>query len=83
MAKKRPSRSQRWGEAAGDAIGALETLVELQGEFEEWKDNLPEGLQQSAMGEKLEAVCEIDLQGALDAVQEADGADLPLGFGRD
>ena len=62
---------------------ALEELVEMKSEFEEWKDNLPESLQQSAVGEKLEAVCDIDLDSALEAVTEAEGADLPLGFGRD
>ena len=34
------------------------------------------------MGEKLGTICEIDLQSALDAVNEAEAADLPLGFPR-
>jgi len=33
--------------------------------------------------EELEAVCDVDLEGALATVQDAEGADLPLGFGRD
>ena len=82
--KQKPkSRTQRWSEAASAAVSALEELQSIQEEFEEWKDNLPENLQQSALGEKLETVCGIDLTSALDSVQEAESADLPLGFGRD
>lgn len=45
---------------------------------------MPEGLQDgSPTGEKLNAVTEIDLEGALEALQEANNADLPVGFGRD
>lgn len=80
---KRQSRATRWAEAAGEAIAALETLMDLQTEYEDWKDNLPENLAQSAMGEKLETVCDLDLSSALDTAQEADAMDLPQGFGRD
>lgn len=82
MAKTK-SRAQRWAEAAEAAEAALNTLLEVQQEYEEWKDNLPENLQDSPVGEKLEAVCDLDIQGAIDTVQEASGADLPMGFGRD
>ena len=84
MATKRPPpRTQRWADAAGNAISALEELLDIQSEYQDWLDRLPENLQQSAVGEKLEQVCGIDLSNALDAAQEADGTDLPLGFGRD
>lgn len=82
--KERPkSRGARWADAAGAATAALTDLQDIQQEFEEWKDNLPENLQQSALGEKLEAVCNIDISSALEAAEEAESADLPLGFGRD
>lgn len=80
---KPKSRPARWGDAASDAMAALEELVDLQSEYQEWLDGLPENLQSSPVGEKLQAICDLDLQGALDTVSEADGADLPLGFGRD
>jgi hypothetical protein len=80
---KAPSRAARWADAASRAVAALEELKGMQEEFESWKDNLPENLSGSALGEKLEAVCGIDLDGAVDAANEAEGADLPLGFGRD
>ncbi len=82
--KEKPkSRSQRWSEAASQAVAALETLKDIQSEYEEWRDNLPENLQSSALGEKLDTVCDLDLDSALDTAQEAEGADLPQGFGRD
>lgn len=99
MAKKGTSRAARWAEAeacskadtaGADLSAALEELIEIQSEYEEWKDNLPENLQTAPVGEKLEAVCNLDLQGALDSLEEvtetiteANNADLPQGFGRD
>jgi hypothetical protein len=53
----------------------VETLRELQAEYQAWLDNLPENLQDSPLAEKLEAVCALDL--------EELEVDLPLGFGRD
>jgi hypothetical protein len=64
----RRSRPQRWAEA-------VETLRELQRVYQEWLDNLPDSLQDSALAEKLEALCELDLE-QLDV-------DVPRGFGRD
>lgn len=102
---KQRSRADRWAEAVANAQTALqeardahERLVEkvaeireIQEEFETWKDNLPENLQQSALGERLEEVCGIDLDvdesTGLDEIEERigeyDGVVLPLGFGRD
>ncbi len=64
----RRSRPQRWADAVA-------TLRVLQEEYQDWSDNLPENLQSTALAEKLEAVCEVD-------VDQLD-IDLPLGFGRD
>ena len=79
---KRPSRFQRWADACAAAISSLEDLKAIQEEFEEWKDNMSENLQSTPVYEKLEAVCELDIDGTIDTVQEAADADLPLGFGR-
>jgi hypothetical protein len=64
----RRSRPQRWR----DAVAALR---ELQEEYQEWLNNLPESLQSSPLAEKLEEVCSLDL----DQLE----IDLPFGFGRD
>jgi hypothetical protein len=70
MSKKdRRSRLQRWQDAA-------EELLALQQEYQEWYDNLPENLQSTALAEKLEAVCNLD-------IEEIVHIELPLGFGRD
>ena len=66
--RDRRSRPQRWAEA-------VETLRELQAEYQDWLDNLPESLQSSALAEKLEEVCNVDID-SLDI-------ELPLGFDRD
>jgi len=68
LQKGKPSRVQRWQEA-------VETLRELQTEYQEWFDNLPESLQDSTLAEKLQGVCDLD-------IDELD-VDLPRGFGRD
>jgi len=65
---RRP-RPQRWADAVA-------TLRALQKEYQAWLDNLPESLQDSALADKLQAVCELDL----DAMEDVE---LPLGFGRD
>ena len=81
-------------EAAGELSAALTELRDVQSEYENWRDGLPENLQGSALGEKLDTVCDIDIESGMDdplddwgtisdAIDEAEGADLPMGFGRD
>jgi hypothetical protein len=67
-AKDRRSRPQRWADA-------LDELRQLQEEYREWLESLPENLEGSVLHEKLEEVCELD-------IDELD-VELPLGFGRD
>lgn len=83
MSGKKESRAAKWVRLAGEAVAAIEELKDIQSDFESWRDNLPENLQSSPVGEKLDAVCDLDLDGALDTLSEAEGVDLPLGFGRD
>lgn len=80
---RRRSRVQRWNDAIGQATDAINELIDLQNEYQEWGENLPENLQGSNISEKLDAVVNIDLQSVLDSLNEAQEADLPLGFGRD
>lgn len=101
---KPKSRQERWNDITANieshlttlkairdtVISDFEELRELQSEFSDWRDNLPENLQNSALGEKLNAVADMDLEPDEDdldametALDEAQGADLPLGFGRD
>ncbi|MDE0355347.1 MAG: hypothetical protein OXK20_06775 [Deltaproteobacteria bacterium] len=61
-------RPKRWA-------AALDELRTLQGEYEAWRDQLPESLAESKTAELLEGVLDVDL----DAVD----VELPRGFGRD
>jgi hypothetical protein len=108
MAKKQPSRTKRWEEAvakakeqfekvreAGDDLqAACQDVFDVQQEYQDWLDNLPENLENSALGEKLQAVCDIDVESLTDdpladwpqlesTLEEAEGVELPQGFGRD
>jgi DNA repair exonuclease SbcCD ATPase subunit len=105
---KRQSRAARWGDAVSRAQNAISNLgqyvtelddaiSELRGvqeEYEEWKENLPENLASSALGEKLDEVCNLDIESLSETIKqavedaegvidEAEGVDLPQGFGRD
>ena len=64
-------------------MDGLRELKDLQEEYQEWQDNLPENLQDSPVSEKLQVVADLDLDSAVEVVEEAEGMDLPLGFGRD
>jgi hypothetical protein len=66
----RRSRPQQWADAVQTA--------DLLGRFQEWRDNLPASLANSATAEALDAV--LELRGY---VEELQAVELPKGFGRD
>lgn len=91
---KQPSRSDRWSAAVNaerEAHSALDAaftdLLDLQSEYEDWRDGLPESGGSDATREKLDAVCDLDLSTALEdvdsVIDECDSVELPQGFGRD
>lgn len=105
---KQKSRSARWFEAANtarakfDAIEpladelaeALADLESIRSEYEDWMDNLPENLADSALGQKLAEVCQLDIEQLSnepleswsevgELIDAAENAELPQGFGRD
>ena len=65
----RRSRAQRWRDA-------IEALLELQGEYQEWLDSLPEAGGSQATREALEAITALNLS-------DLEYAEPPIGFGRD
>jgi type II secretory pathway pseudopilin PulG len=77
------SKTVRWSEAASQAMEAIQTLMDMQEEYQEIMDNVPENLSGSNYYQKLEEVTNLDLQSAYDAIDEASNTDLPRGFGRD
>lgn len=74
-----------------DLASELDSLRAVREEYEEWRDNLPDNQQDGATAEKLNTIVDIDIPDDIDsvlddvenAITEAEGADLPLGYGRD
>ena len=54
----------------------MRALLDLQEEYQAWLDNLPDAFQESALAQKLEAICELDLD-------ELASVEPPRGYGRD
>ncbi len=77
------NRTKRWAKAISDAQAGVADLIEIQEEYQEWRDNIPENLEESAVVEKLDAVVELDLEEINGLLEEAEYIELPLGFGRD
>lgn len=69
QAPDRRSRPQRWQ-------AAVRSLLDLQEEYQAWLDNLPDAFQESTLAQKLEAICELDLD-------ELASVEPPRGYGRD
>lgn len=76
------SKSGRWREAARIAQEALEELIGVREEYENWKDNLPENLAESETAQQLQEICDLNLEDALELIEEAKQVELPRGFGK-
>jgi hypothetical protein len=63
------SRARRWHHAVAE-------LTQLQARYVAWRDVLPANLQDSALADALQAICDLDLT-------ELQAIDPPRGFGRD
>jgi hypothetical protein len=46
--------------------------------YQEWRDNMPGGVSDSATAQRLD-----DMLALRDLVEQLQGVDLPMGFGRD
>ena len=68
--KDRRSRPDQWADA-------VNTLTHCLDRYQEWRDNLPASLADSALAECLDAVLELR-----DLVDQLSLVDLPRGFGR-
>jgi hypothetical protein len=75
--------------AASELNDALSDLRDVQSEYSEWRDSMDGKFAGSALAEKLDAIADLDLEvevdvsNATEAIDNAEGCDLPLGFGRD
>ena len=64
----RRSRPQRWRDAVAE-------LLELQADYQQWLDTLPESLADTPTADALRTICDLDLSNL--------EVDPPRGFGRD
>lgn len=67
----RRSRPQQWDDA-------IQTLLDCLDAYQNWRDNLPPNLEDSAIAQHLDAILELR-----ELVEQLHGTDLPRGFGRD
>jgi hypothetical protein len=67
----RRSKAKQWDDA-------VDTLLAILEGYQEWRDNMPAGVSDSATAQRLD-----DVLGLRDLVEQLQGVDLPQGFGRD
>jgi hypothetical protein len=67
----RRSKPQRWADAT-------DTLMDILDGYQDWRDNMPAGLADSATAQRIGEVLELR-----DLVAQLQAVDLPKGFGRD
>jgi hypothetical protein len=72
-----PSARERWLDACGRAMAALEELLSLQLVCLTRYGDTPESLRGSVTAAKLHAVACIDIDSAIQAIEKARAADLP------
>ena len=84
-------------EKYAEVLMHVQEVCEVQAEYADWLDNMPEGLSNGPTGEKLMEIVNVFFDGfdeiALDfdsvlseiddRLAEAEQVDFPLGFGRD
>ena len=78
-----PSRPERWALALANARLGVDELIALQDEYRDWRDNLPDNLADGATAEMLDASIDLEIDNLDATLSEAEGIDLPRGFGRD
>ena len=87
-------QEEAWAAAMAKAEDCCNELEEMRSEYGERYDNMNEGLQQSAYGEKCGAMNDVSFDfPSIDDFEdpdeiealftEAEGMEIPLGFGRD
>jgi hypothetical protein len=69
MPKK--TKNKAWVDACAKAEEALSALIELQLEYQNDYDEMSDSQQESKRGEELADICNLDLEGALGTVHEA------------
>jgi len=74
---KRKKQNTAWYDACSKAEDAITDMIAMQQEYQNEFDEMSERQQESAKGEKLLALCELQLESALEIIQEAAGLEAP------
>ena len=78
------SIAKRFENALGKLSEAFSVFNDLKEEYQDWRDNLPENLENSVVAEKLDEVLNCSAFDDIENAQgELEGLELPKGFGRD
>ena len=75
--KKLTPDEEFWQEHASRAKDAIEELLTVQADYESAFDDLTERQQESARGDAIQRILDLDLDTALTILDEALGTDLP------
>lgn len=71
------SKQEQWQDACSEAEAAVQKLLDLQADCQEKYDAMSEKQLEGDKAEALSSICDLDLQGAMDTIQEAAGLNLP------
>lgn len=72
MTRVRNTKKNRVAEIVADASALRGKAEELQGELQEWFDNMPEGIQSGSKGEAVESIIDTITE-LIDALESAEG----------
>ena len=80
VSKSKPSRRslhKHWARVVADAREAIEQLIDLQRQCDDWLSELPDELQSSELADRLLEVTQLELDQPLRAIQAAASVELP------
>lgn len=72
-----PKKQVLWDESVQKATDAIQALIDVQEECQEKLDAMSEKAQEGESGQKLDCICDLDLQGAMDTLSDASTCEIP------
>lgn len=73
-----PKIQEQWDQAVAKATDAIQDLIDIQEQCQEKYDEMSEKVQEGERGMALDAVCALDLTGAMDTLSDAAAIQIPL-----
>jgi hypothetical protein len=75
--KRMKKQNSAWSDACNKAEDAITDLIAMQQEYQNEYDEMSERRQESAKGQKLQEIGELQLESALEIIQEASLLEAP------